>query len=275
MWQSGNDYSTYTDLTDGNVVYQVMLGIQSVAPSQLQTVETDAPNYSDTFTLALPAISLDGVYTYTSTYDVVLQAYKSAPTLPTFLMEGYYEFEPVGNPVTYFQLRQQSYWLMTSGGSGQFYGTHYNWTFSPGWQANLNSQGVKELGFLSQVFTDAGWWNLVPDTNHEIITAGYGTYCTATGPCAWFTGSQQDYASTAYNPNGSASATYDIVGAALTVNMASFNGPVTARWFDPAGGTYTANTGPFANSGSKQFAPPGGNNASGDHDWVLVLKTEN
>jgi hypothetical protein len=48
--------------------------------------------------------------------------------------------------------------------------------------------------------------------------------------------------------------------------------PVTARWFDPTNGTFTATSGsPFTNSDSHEFTTPG-NNSSGDSDWLLVLQ---
>jgi len=53
------------------------------------------------------------------------------------------------------------------------------------------------------------------------------------------------------------------------VNMAKLSGPATARWYNPATGTYTVVSGsPFANTGSRTFNP----GASGD--WVLVLETQ-
>ena len=57
----------------------------------------------------------------------------------------------------------------------------------------------------------------------------------------------------------------------ITVNMASLKGTANAKWFDPTNGNYTTIPGgPFANTGTRQFTPPG-NNHDGDGDWVLVL----
>ena len=48
---------------------------------------------------------------------------------------------------------------------------------------------------------------------------------------------------------------------------------MTARWYDPSNGTFTAIAGsPFANTGSRNFTPAG-NNHAGDGDWVLVLES--
>jgi len=58
----------------------------------------------------------------------------------------------------------------------------------------------------------------------------------------------------------------------ITVDMTQLSGPVTARWYDPANGTYSSIAGsPFANTGTRQFMPAG-NNSVGDGDWVLVLE---
>ena len=57
----------------------------------------------------------------------------------------------------------------------------------------------------------------------------------------------------------------------ITVNMASLKAPLRAKWFDPSNGAYTAIFGGlFANTGTRQFTPPG-KNQDGDSDWVLLL----
>ena len=69
----------------------------------------------------------------------------------------------------------------------------------------------------------------------------------------------------AYMPNGGT----------LTVEMSKLAGQAAARWYDPTSGKYLEVHGsPFANSGSRQFSPPGPNGA-GDADWVLVLEVAN
>jgi len=52
------------------------------------------------------------------------------------------------------------------------------------------------------------------------------------------------------------------------------SGPVTARWYDPAAGTFTDIPGsPFANDDTRQFTTPGDNaDGPGNEDWVLVLE---
>jgi hypothetical protein len=58
----------------------------------------------------------------------------------------------------------------------------------------------------------------------------------------------------------------------ITIDMACLRGPAKAKWFDPTDGSYhDAANGPFTNSGSQQFTPPGKNHA-GDGDWILLLQ---
>jgi hypothetical protein len=57
----------------------------------------------------------------------------------------------------------------------------------------------------------------------------------------------------------------------VTVDMLKLSS-TSARWYDPTSGMYTdVNGSPFAHSNTKQFTPPGANQA-GDADWVLVLE---
>jgi hypothetical protein len=53
--------------------------------------------------------------------------------------------------------------------------------------------------------------------------------------------------------------------------MNKLNSAVTANWYDPSNGNYSA-IGTYGNSGSQQFTPPAGH-GDGFSDWVLVLTT--
>jgi hypothetical protein len=98
-----------------------------------------------------------------------------------------------------------------------------------------------------------------------VVTAGYGTPSSTNYPI------DDNYVTTAATPDGTLAITYLPAGQTITVNLASFSGAVTARWFDPTNNTYTTLAGsPFANSGTVQVTPAG-NNAQGTKDWVLIL----
>jgi hypothetical protein len=52
------------------------------------------------------------------------------------------------------------------------------------------------------------------------------------------------------------------------------SGTAAARWYDPTNGEYIGvDDSPFANTGIRQFTPPGKNH-DGDGDWVLLLETD-
>jgi len=273
VWDFGNDFQNWRNApTDNNLVSQLMAGIASVDSNHLMDIELDYDrSYSNQDTTLGPSLSLDAAYTYFETYDCVLAAYNSAPTMPVIMLEANYEFQNntgflPGNTGA-FVLRQQEYWTMTSGATGQFYGSHYTNHFNSGWQANMNTPGALEIVYLTQLFRSLPWWNLVPDQTHQIVTAGYGTPNGSSGnlPAA-------NYSTTVWAPDGSLAVVYDPAGNALTVNLAKFSGPVTARWYDPSNGTYTPIAGsPFANGGSQVFSTPGQNH-DGQSDWVLVLE---
>ncbi|PYT48078.1 MAG: hypothetical protein DMG44_16195 [Acidobacteria bacterium] len=274
VWESGNDFQTWRDSTDNNLVYQVMAGIASADPNHVQTIELDYRlSYSNQDTGPISSVlAIDAAYTYFETYDAVLSAYNSSPTLPTFLTESNYEYENVSSFFSgltgVFILREQAYWTMTSGACGQLYGNHYTWTFLPGWQNFLDSPGTLELAYWTKLFNSIPWWNLVPDQSHQIVTSGYGTYNGSNGNLP-----NADYVTTAWITDGSLAIVYDPAGNTLTVNLQKFNQSVTAAWYDPSNGIFTPISGsPFPNSGTIQLTPPGKNH-DGDSDWVLVLTT--
>jgi len=274
VWLHGNDFQSWSsNSSDNNLVQQVMAGIASVDSNHLQTIELNYDSsYSNQDSVLGSLLTLDSAYTYYETYDIVLQSYNSSPTIPTYLVESNYEYENntgalPGNAGPYV-LREQAYWTLLSGGTGQIYGNHYVWMFAAGWQSFLDSPGALEIQYVNQLFGSVPWWELVPDSAHEVVTAGYGTY----------DGSNQNlttatYCTTGWIAGGSLALTYCPNAATLTVDLGQFSGPVTAQWYDPSNGTYTAVSGsPFPNSGNQDFTTPG-NNHDGNPDWVLVLES--
>ena len=244
-------------------------GIKAADPNHIQTVELnynvssslDDPNWA-------PIVQLNAAYTYYPTYAEVLHAYNQSASVPVFMAEANYEFEDntgmdYGSPAT---LRLQEYWTMLSGATGQIYGNHYTWTFTSGWQSNLDTPGVAQLQCMTALFAPRPWYNLVPDQSHTVVTAGYGTF-SSSGSLG-----SNDYLTAARTPDGSLVMAYMPTIRTITVDMSKLSGAATAQWYDPTNGTYTAIAGsPFANTGAKQFTPPGSNNA-GVGDWVLVLE---
>ena len=137
--------------------------------------------------------------------------------------EANYEYEALiaGEPVaTNTILRQQEYWTLLSGGAGQLYGNHYIWPFLSGWQTHLDTPGALEMRYLTALFTPRAWYNLVPDTNHVVVTAGYGTYSSSGYVSA------NSYITAASTPDGTLAIAYMPTVRTITVDLAKFGGAV-------------------------------------------------
>jgi hypothetical protein len=282
-WLSGNDFNHWRVPADDAYVRAVAKGIKSVAPNQLQTVEL---NYSASCSLDdptwAPIISLSGAYMYAATYMQVLRCYNQKPVIPVYLLEAHYDLEQVGTPTDYGTpevLRRQEYWASLSGATGQFYGNRYTWSFDTGWASYIDTLGVKQLEIWKNFFTALPWQDLVPDQDHETLTAGYGTFGSDKvhfDPAGLSTDmdlrvSKSDYATAARTPDGSYVVVYMPTARTITIDMARLRGPASAEWFDTTTGMYKAVSGqPFPNTGTQQLTPPG-KNAAGDSDWVLLL----
>jgi hypothetical protein len=290
--------------TNDASVQALINGIKSVAPNQLRGGELcfamgdEGVSTFDDANFRPPQQNINGAYTYAPVYAEVLRTYNNSsvnfggfgagtntsPPCPTVMVESDYEWENNngGDPGIPVNMRRILWWTYLSGACGYIYGMHFTATAfivsgnapvsgydttTPLWKSNLNSPGVIALGILINLFNTIQWWNLVPDQNHGVGTAGYGTPA-ATGPYQ-----ANNYVTVSATPDRSLALAYFPQGLSntLTVAMSTFAASVTARWLDPTNGSYT-NIGTFLNSGTHNFSPPG-NNAGGDPDWVLVLVT--
>ena len=269
-WLNGNDFHGWQKESDDALVKAVANGIKSADPVHIQTVEFDPPFGSSLDDVSWAAIiSINGAYIYGPTYIQVLHNYNQTPVMPVFLMEAHYELERVGGVSDYGTppvLRREEYWAMLSGGKGQFYGNFYTWSFASGWKYYIDTPGAAQVTIWKDFFSSLPWQDLVPDQDHSVLTAGLGTYGDLQTPV-----SNSDYATASKTPDGAFVVAYMPTARTITVNMASLKAPANAKWFDPTNGAYTAIPGgPFANTGTRQFTPPGSNH-DGDSDWVLLL----
>src|SRR6266481_523454 len=266
IWMSGNDFQSWRNAGDDVVVRAVALGIRDKETNHIHTAELDynvSSSLDDTNWNSI--IDLNATYTYYPTYARLLQDYDRTNFLPNFLVEANYEFEHnyAGNST----LRRQEYWTMLSGATGQLYGNGYTWPFASGWQSHLDTPGATQFGYVTALFAPRAWYNLIPDTNHVVVTAGFGAFAT-TGNV-----NLNDYATAARTADGSLVMMYMPTSRTLTVDMSKLTGPAVAHWYDPANSTYLSIAGsPFANTGTRSFTPSG-NNSDGDGDWILVLET--
>ncbi|MGB7436577.1 MAG: DUF4038 domain-containing protein [Candidatus Acidiferrum sp.] len=306
IWVLGYDFQTNICTTgvaanDSTLVANLIAGINSVDPNHIVSEELNFNfSYTTQNSSIGPYVTANGVYTYGGLYDEILAAYNNI-AIPAFLVEGNWEFQnntgalspwpvsdnnppcgtssppcPAMDNTTYAKaMRLQWWWTMTSGGAGFFYGNPYgsnvNGVVPGSWwpSTGLDTAAIGQLGYVTKFFAGILWQSLVPDQTHQVVTAGYGTYCGSTSSC--LNQLSNNYVTTAWNPNGSLAVIYNPQGNALTVDMNRFAGPVTAYWYDPTKGTYTVITGsPFTNSGSHFFSTPG-TNSVGLNDWVLLL----
>lgn len=269
IWMSGNDFQSWRNANDDIVVRAVALGIRDKDTNHLHTSELDyyiSSSLDDTNWNSI--LDLNATYTYYATYARLVQDYNRTNFLPNFMVEANYEFEHAytGNAT----LRHQEYWTMLSGATGQLYGNGYTWPFAGGWQSHLDTPGAVQFGYVTALFAPRAWFNLIPDTNHTVVTAGFGTFSAAADVNLV---NNNDYATAARAADGSLVMAYMPTSRTLTIDMSKLSGPAVAHWYDPANGTYLSIVGsPFTNSGSRAFAPSG-NNSDGDSDWVLVLET--
>jgi hypothetical protein len=268
IWMSGNDFQSWRSAGDDVVVRAVALGIKDKDTNHLQTTELDynvSSSLDDTNWNSI--IDLNATYTYYATYARLLQDYNRPNFLPNFMVEANYEFEHAytGNST----LRHQEYWTMLSGATGQLYGNGYTWPFAGGWQSHLDTPGATQFGYLTALFAPRAWFNLIPDTNHAVVIAGFGTFSAAADINLV---NNNDYATAARTTDSSLVLAYMPTIRTLTVDMSKLSGPAIAHWYDPANGTYLPIAGsPFTNTSTRMFTPAG-NNSDGDGDWILVLE---
>jgi hypothetical protein len=269
IWMSGNDFQTWRTASDDAVVRAVALGIQDMDTNHLQTTELDyvvSSSLDDTNWNSI--LTLNGTYTYYPTYSRLQFDYIRPNFLPNLMVEANYEFESLQGPVTTAPiLRKQEYWTLCSGAAGQMYGNHYTWPFSSGWQSFLDTPGAIQIQYLTTFIAQRAWYRLVPDTNHTLVTSGYGTNSDVGHV------SDNDYLTAARTADGTLALAYTPVIRQFTVDMSQLSAPVVARWFDPSLGVFAPISGsPFTNSAMRSFTPPG-NNGDGDGGWLLVLET--
>jgi Protein of unknown function (DUF4038)/Putative collagen-binding domain of a collagenase len=297
IWLHGNDFQSWQNATDDALVQAVARGIRSADSNHIHTVEL---NYSTSGSLVdpswAPLIELNAAYTYFPTYAQVLTEYNRSNFKPVFMVEANYEFEqtPFTDGGSAQNLRRQEYWTVLSGATGQLYGSAHTWRLQKGWESNLNTLGVIQLSYMTNLFASAKWYDLIPDQTHTVVTAGYGHFSCLAGMALAYFGKDPSFvtrvlfrlrkhlaigsirtstcATAARTSDGSLVMAYLPTIRTIKVDMSKLASMATARWYDPTNGQYADIDGsPFANTGSRKFTPSG-NNSSGDGDWILVLE---
>ncbi len=269
IWMSGNDFQSWRDPSQNRLVRAVMRGLAATDPNHIQTIELDYYVSASLDDRALqPLIGLDAVYTYRPTYAKELSEYKRADFAPTFMVEANYEFEHNGGTDggTTQNLRRQEWWTACSGTAGQLYASAYSWRLTGDWADNLDTVGILQFSYVKQLLAPRRWDILVPDRTHEVLTRGFGKF-SKDDPIP-----DDTYATAARAADGSLVMAYLPTVRQVTIDMTKLSGTALARWFDPTNAAFT-DIGSFANTGTQNFTPPGGNH-DGDGDWVLLVEVE-
>jgi hypothetical protein len=213
-------------------------------------------------------LTVNTVYSYEKTLFRPVQAeYECRPVRPFVLIESTYEGEHNSTPD---QIRRQAYWAILGGACGQFFGNNPMWHFNgPGlypvattWKEALDGTGSRDMARLRDLFVGLPWHRLEPENNHEVVTDGYGE-----GIATALTARTADKRlSVTYIPSTGTESRK------LTVDLAKFSGPITARWYNPADGRWRSGyDGSLPNRGSHPFGTPG-DNGTRTNDWLLVLE---
>jgi hypothetical protein len=244
--------------------------IREEAPHHLHTAHNAHEYASSAFFHQQTWLDVNMAYTYGASYLHVLPEYlRKDPIRPVILGETGYEDEPnaiellpdakrgdLWNP---YRIRRNAWWAALSGACGYCVGTRL-WRWEKNWRDELQVNSTLEAPNLLRLMKTIPWWRLVPDTQHEFVISGFGTW------------KQADYVTSALTDDGSAGVAYLPSSRKISVNLAKFSGQVMAIWFDPTSGQSKPVQGsPFDNDSNHDFTPPN-NNAAGEGDFVLVLK---
>jgi hypothetical protein len=273
IWSLGGD-SNYEISGLYQKINALAAGIQSADPNHLMTAElcpqgTCGFGYSSTqddWTAAnvgtSPApMNLNWIYDQQAYIQAGCATNYARPgAWPQLIGETWYEGT---DGLTALQIREEGYWGVLSGCTlGYLFGNNAIWTMGgpydtmgETWQSQLDSNGSVTQQYMGALMRSREFWKMVPDSNNQTLTAGYGSGSTLSVAARTSDGQTV----IAYIPNGNATT--------VTLNMSMISSSSNAAnswWFNPSTGATTL-IGKFATSGSRSFTPPGSN------DWVLVI----
>lgn len=265
VWMIGGDYALPEN--DRWAGHEIALGLRDGGARQLITAHGGQTTAVDTFG-DQPWLAIDTVYRYQDDLWRPIQAnWSRRPVRPYVMVESAYEGEHQTTPA---RLRAQSWWSMTSGACGQFFGNNPIWYFdgraydfakrksAPNWRAALDLPGSRDIARLAAFFSKLPWHTLEPDLEGKVLTAGVGD--------------GKERATCAAAADGRLAVIYIPTPRTLTVNFERLRSPAKARWFDPTSGqSRAASDDTRSGTGEVSFRVPLHNDA-GDTDWILILE---
>lgn len=249
IWLQGGDRNPDLAIEEVNAMVD---GIKDAGDTHLHTAHA-LPEFSAAEFYGQPWLDLTNVYSYAPTYTRTRQEYNDRPTRPVFLLEDRYE----GMGSTETLRRAQKWWSMLSGSIGAIMGNDPIWRIGAGWVDQFDSVLARDMTRLGTFFRSIDWDELQPAFGNTLITAGQGIE------------GSDDYVAASMTDDRELALAYFSAQRTITMNLSQMAGPITARWFDPTGGTYSSPT-TVTNGNAVTFTPPGANSA-GQSDWLLVL----
>ena len=204
-------------------------------------------------------------------YDMVAADYALQPTKPCMDAEPRYDDHPVRGAKQKdqwfddYDCRQAAYWNLLAGGHGHTYGCHPIWMMRHKrlpkmpwpqpvrhyWDEVLDLDGAWQMLVARRLMQNRPMLERVPDQSLIASGAGKGA----------------DHVQAARGKGYAF--VYVPTGRAVKVNLGKISGArVKAWWYDTRSGVAKA-IGEFANTGVREFTPPG--QPARGNDWVLVL----
>lgn len=265
VWMTGGDYFGNAD----SRLDAVIRGIRQVNANQPFSIQLTHGGFSAQSEFWAPKIDWNFVYTYYPTYANVLAAYRQTltdRTIPALFGEGNYEGEDNlgGLPTTDETLRRQVIWALTSGSPGEFAGSR-DWLFAPGWERRLDTTSVTQIQEIRTYFEHNPWWQLVPDDQDPLVTAGRGTPASQHDPIDVLDSS---YVTAARSTDGTFAVVYIPTARTITVDLSKLKKPYAATWIDPSAAGQQSLPALIDEAGN--VTTPGTNSA-GNEDWLLSV----
>ena len=196
--------------------------------------------------------------------DKIYQDYEKKPTKPVILIEQWYYWlrgQPIFNiHKDSYEIRKFHYFTRLAGSFGEGYGAYPFWLGDEGWEAALNNQpaAIQIATYMGDLFKNLQWYNLIPDFSHEVLVSK--------------TGSVVNPIVIARTDDKKLAIIYFPVQGRATINLCWFSDKVSAKWFDPTNGKFTADK-TYDNSGKSDFQSPRLNSAI-EPDCVLIIQAE-
>jgi uncharacterized protein DUF4038/collagenase-like protein with putative collagen-binding domain len=270
QWDWGDDYWPSLQPANNQYIVTMANAVKAVLPNSLSTIElndgthyqsmspdlnlsTDDTSFITTGNDATHAqLGLNWMYDCQTNSPDMLRGYNLSNAIPVIFGEGLYEGDNNGKcGVADDAATQRAYFYnpLLTGGDGSFYGNSTVWWNGPGWQSDMDTTAVTQVGYYKTLMSSVNWWTLVPDQTSSFATSGATT--------------------AAVSADGSLGMAYLQTGGSVTINMTKMKGSTTAKWFDPTAGT-SSTIGTFANTGTHSFTAPAAHSDGAD-DWLLVL----